>query len=183
MQIISETSDSNLIWQINNDKLYKLKKQVKIYISLIYDLFYHLIILLSKESKIKKETSNKKYYISICTVFKDEAKFFNEWIDFHSMIGVDHFYLYNNFSSDNYIEILKPYIESGIVTLIDWPYEKAQIQAFEDCYNKYKDETYWLTFIDVDEFFCPYYSDNLYEWISKYEKYPSTDFAHRRRDR
>lgn len=173
--MINETNNKNIICTIADIRIKtNLKSKIKLFISYILDVIYKLILHLSNErNKISKHKKKKKYYISICTVFKDEAKFLKEWIDFHQMLGVDHFYLYNNFSSDNYIEILSTYISNGLVTLIDWPYEKAQIQAFEDCYNKYKDETYWLTFIDVDEFFCPYYSDSLKEWISKFEKYPS----------
>lgn len=173
--MINETINKNIICAITDKRIKTiLKSKIKLFISFALDIIYNIILHLSNERKnLSQDKKKKKYYISICTVFKDEAKFLKEWIDFHQMLGVDHFYLYNNFSSDNYLEILSTYINNGIVTLIDWPYEKAQIQAFEDCYNKCKNETYWLTFIDVDEFFCPFYSDNLKEWISKFEKYPS----------
>ena len=173
--MINETINNNIISITSGSGLkYYIKRYIKIIITNILDLLYKIVIYFSKEKKIiNQDIQKKKFYISICTVFKDEAVFLKEWIDYHLMQGVDHFYLYNNFSSDNYLEILFPYINNNIVTLLDWPYEKAQIAAFEDCYRKYKDETFWLTFIDVDEFFCPYYSETFKEWISKYEKYPS----------
>lgn len=115
----------------------------------------------------------KKYYFSICAIFKDEAVFFKEWIEYHKLIGVDHIYLYNNFSEDNYMTILQPYISQGYVTLTDWPYMYSQIQAYEDCYHKYKNETFWLAFIDIDEFICPKYEYNIKDWIRQYEGYPA----------
>ena len=63
----------------------------------------------------------KKFFLSICTVFKDEAPYLKEWIEYHKLLGVEHFRLYNNDSIDNYQEVLRPYIEKGEVTLIDWP--------------------------------------------------------------
>ena len=55
---------------------------------------------------LRKPKYNKKYRISICGIFKNEAPFLKEWIEFHEMIGIEHFYLYNNNSDDNFEEIL-----------------------------------------------------------------------------
>ena len=106
------------------------------------------------------------YEVSICSIFKDEAPFIKEWIEFHKIQGVEHFYLYNNFSSDNFEEVLKPYIASNEVTLIDWPYSygyreidrwhEIQFNAYMDCINRYGEDTLWLAVLDLDEFlFCP----------------------------
>lgn len=106
------------------------------------------------------------YDVSICAIFQDEAPYFKEWIEFHKLQGVRHFYLYNNNSQDNYQEILEPYIASGEVTLIQWPYTykygdhahwiRIQCSAYMDCIRTYQDDTVWLAAIDVDEFlFCP----------------------------
>ena len=95
-----------------------------------------------------------------------------EWIEFHEMIGVEHFYLYNNNSEDNFKDVLKPYIDRELVTLIDWPYDQAQIMAYKHFYDAYRNETQWVTFLDIDEFFCPRYKKNLYEWVRSKDKYP-----------
>lgn len=115
---------------------------------------------------------SKRYKISICGIFKNEAPFLKEWIEFHEMIGIEHFYLYNNNSDDNYLEILQPYIDRELVTLIDWPYEQAQIKAYHNFYEIYRHETQWVSFLDIDEFFCPRYKTNLYEWLRTMDKYP-----------
>lgn len=120
----------------------------------------------------KRPKYNKKYDISICAIFKNEAPFMREWIEFHNMIGVDHFYLYNNFSDDNYAEVLKPYIESGLVTFIDFPVEQGQVKAYTHFYDTYRKETQWVSFLDLDEYFCPRSCYSLREWIKDYEKYP-----------
>ena len=64
---------------------------------------------------------------------------------------MQHFYMYNNFSDDNYMEVLEPYIQEGIVDLIDWPVKQGQISAYKDCYDKHRKDAKWIGFIDIDE--------------------------------
>lgn len=100
----------------------------------------------------KQEISQKRYSVCICGIFKNEEPYLKEWLEHHLKIGVEHFYLYNNNSSDNCLEVLKPYIEKGFVTLTDWPKNQAQLEAYEDCIEKYSRDTNWIGFIDIDEF-------------------------------
>ena len=120
----------------------------------------------------KKPKYNKKYRISICGIFKNEARFLKEWIEYHLMIGVDHFYMYNNNSEDNYLEVLQPYINKGYVTLVQWTKDHAQMEAYQHFYANYAKETQWLSFLDIDEFIIPRYATNINDWIKEYEKYP-----------
>lgn len=137
----------------------------------ILSTFHYFILILGKK---RKRINNPKYIFSICSIFKDEELALKEWIEYHLIIGVEHFYLYNNNSTDNYSSILTPYIEKGIVTLTDWPFTKEQqMPAYNDCFQKFKDDTQWLAFIDLDEFICPFYETDIKQWISKYKKYPS----------
>lgn len=89
------------------------------------------------------------------------------------MLGVDHFYLYNNNSTDDYLEVLSPFIESGIVTLKDWEMEHGQMAAYRDFYENRKGETNWVIFLDMDEFICPVEAADIREWLHGYRKYPS----------
>ncbi len=134
---------------------------------LLRNYIYMVIIAL-----MNRRCKTKKYYVSICGIFKNEAKYLREWIEFHRIVGVEHFYLYNNFSSDNYMEILQPYIDSKVVTLIDWPHQKGQALAYNHCLQNFKDQTSWLGFIDLDEFVVPNKYDNVSEWLKKHEKQP-----------
>ena len=89
------------------------------------------------------------------------------------IIGIEHFYLYNNFSSDNYLEVLEPYIQAGEVTLTDWPVPQGQMSAYQDCFNRFRDETNWLAFIDIDEFIIPNKTDTIGEFLKPFEKRPA----------
>ena len=61
------------------------------------------------------------YDLAVTAIFKNEGRYLKEWLDYHLFAGVEHFYLYNNDSSDNYAEVLAPYIEKNLVTLTDVP--------------------------------------------------------------
>ena len=138
-----------------------------------YIILGRLIILnMLMRPFLSRPDYSKKYKISICGIFKNEAPFLKEWIEFHEMIGVEHFYLYNNNSDDNYQTVLIPYIDRGLVTLINWPYNHAQMKAYQHFYETYKNETQWVSFLDIDEFFCPKEDVTLTEWLMKHDKYP-----------
>lgn len=90
--------------------------------------------------------------LAICAIFREEAPFLEEWISFHLGVGATHFYLYNNFSTDDFREVLAPWIERGIVTLTDWPRQVGQLSAYRHCLARARRECRWLAFIDIDEF-------------------------------
>ncbi len=119
-----------------------------------------------------------KFALAICSVFQNEAFFLKQWIEFHKLMGADHFYLYNNSSSDHYLEILQPYIEQGLVDLIEWPVEThnqkeyltlLQLPAYNHALNIVKHTAQWAAFIDLDEFLCPMRHDSIIELLDDYQ--------------
>jgi hypothetical protein len=134
-----------------------------------------------KENNINKknimDSSNYKYTASICCIYKNETLHIAEWIEYHLLIGFEHFYLYNNRSNDNlpvkYKDgresdktfreaLIEHYINAGIVThheydinLADENFALMQIvpsHPFNQCAGSYKHESKWIAFIDMDEF-------------------------------
>lgn len=115
--------------------------------------------------------------LSIAMIFQNEASYLKEWIEFHKLVGVEHFYLYNNLSQDNYREILQPYIDSGEVDLIEWLYpsnnmpdwESLQIKAYNNALERSRSKTKWLAIIDADEFIVPIQSKDLKVFLAQFE--------------
>lgn len=97
----------------------------------------------------------KKYNLTVCAIFRDEAPYLEEWIVFHQKQGVQHFFLINDKSSDGFAKVLQPFIEKGTVTLtnsLKWD----QIFEYNRALKKYGKMTKWMAFIDIDEFlFAP----------------------------
>lgn len=123
---------------------------------------------------LPSDSKNKVRYLSICTNFKDEVKYLKEWLDYHIEIGVDHFYLYDNNSEDNYAEVLKPYYDEGYITLKKVKSNPAKPKVYEDFLNNHKFETYWVAFVDCDEFITfKHENTNAYKFFKNYEDYPA----------
>lgn len=114
-----------------------------------------------------------RYELTACTMFCNEAPFLEEWISMHRAVGIEHFYLYNNNSTDNFREVLKPWIRRGLVTLFEWPGVGGQVAAFNDCVRRFRMQTRWIAFLDVDEFlFSPEVRD-LRTILPRYEGFPA----------
>ncbi len=134
----------------------------------------------SELSKVEK-LNDPKYYIALVAIFQNEARFLKEWIEFYRLIGVEHFYLYDHLSSDNYLEVLKPYIETGIVSLehvktkaknlSEW--NKIQTATYSKTVKSVADSVEWLIIVDTDEFLFPVKDSNLKDSLKKYDEYPA----------
>jgi hypothetical protein len=108
----------------------------------------------------RQAAARLEHELGICAIFRDEAPFLDEWISFHVGVGATHFYLYNNFSTDEFKAVLAPWIARGMVTLTDWPVALGQVPAYRHCLARARRECRWLAFIDVDEFlFSPAATD------------------------
>jgi len=113
----------------------------------------------AKPSRRRVARDDFPYELSVAAIFKDEARFLSEWLHFHDGVGVDHFFLYDDDSSDDFLAILGPWISAGKVTLIDGR-GKDQVSAYDDCIRRFADKSRWIAFIDLDEFlFSPKFRD------------------------
>lgn len=123
---------------------------------------------LLSDFSISLNKPDSKDLLSVSTLMKDEDRFITEWIAYYKILGATHFYIYDNRSikRNKIRRILRPFIEEGSVTLIDWdyPYESgAPDNSWRFCQRgqmhhslyKYGDRTEWMLFIDVDEFIFP----------------------------
>lgn len=120
-----------------------------------------------------KNQKKKKYEVSILAIFKNEANYLKEWIEYHRIVGVDHFYLYNNNSEDCYLDVLEPYVKQGIVTLNDWQKNQAQMECYANGIENFRDETEWIAIIDIDEFIVINQNKNIAEFLRNYKNKPA----------
>ncbi len=118
------------------------------------------------------EPKRSKVYFSIAAVYKNEPDL-REWIEYHRIVGVERFYLYDNGSTDNSREMLQPYIDKGIVIYHYVPGECMQMPVYRDAVYRTKGETYWLALIDIDEYLCPVTKNNVADLLKDFENYPA----------
>ncbi len=129
-----------------------------------------------------KLLDNPKYYLALTTIFRDEARFLKEYIEFYKLMGVEHFYLFNHLSKDNYLEVLSPYIAEGVIDLIDllydpkdkeeW-YRKVQNPAYSKISRLVENDVEWLIVVDTDEFLYPVKDYDLPSVLINYDSYAS----------
>lgn len=105
--------------------------------------------MLRNRKTIQKQ---KPYFLSVLAIFKNEAMNIKEWIDHYLWQGVDHFYLINNGSTDEYKNILDQYSN---ITLYNFNEQHRQVQYYNTIYPEIKTTSKWLIVVDLDEFyFC-----------------------------
>lgn len=109
--------------------------------------------------------------VAICCIVKNEAPYIKEWIEFHLLVGASMFFIYDNESTDNLKEILKPYIEDGIVIYAYVKGTAMQFPVYNDCIANYKNCCDWIAFIDADEFLMPVRNDSLSEILDDFKTY------------
>jgi hypothetical protein len=107
---------------------------------------------------------------------------FIEWIEYHLLMGVSHFYINNDCSTDKvFVQALKYYKKLGVLTV---PNERSHRNCSDSKPNESlllqktfhrfaKNSCEWVTMIDMDEFLTllPKKPDSLLEMLS-YSQFP-----------
>lgn len=122
-------------------------------------------------------TCEGSVFLAVVVIIRGEARFLAEWLEFHAMMGVDHFIVYDNGLEDETEQVLAPYVASRQVTRIAWPditglrrrhgdLEQLRLQelAYGNCVRRYRDRMEWLLKFDVDEFVFPV--DRRYDTVA-----------------
>ena len=165
----------------DNRRIFAENNKLKNELSEIINYIWEIERLILKDSRIspldqtsahKTNQSSMTDYLSIACIAKDEGPYIKEWIEYHKLVGVDRFYFYDNESSDNTKEILEPYIKDGTVIYHYVEGYFMQCKCYEDAIFRYKNKTYWLALIDMDEFIVPVDRSNLKDLLVEYESFP-----------
>ncbi|MEI6290552.1 MAG: glycosyltransferase family 92 protein [Chloroflexota bacterium] len=110
-------------------------------------------------------------YLSLCLICKDENDYLPEWLDYHLLLGVDRFYIYDNDSRVPIQETLPEYIARGRVIVNKISGRAMQLAAYDHCLQTYGEQSTWIGFIDTDEFLVPKTCLDLKEFLKEYEPY------------
>lgn len=130
------------------------------------------------------------YNVTIVSMFKNESLILDEWISYYCKQGVDHFYLIDNGSTDNYESVLKPYMDK--ITLIKDPFRiksgtKSKMKSYDSKTNQYvfsestfntqkllankyfletvKNTSIWTMYIDCDEYIYIPKSNTIQDYL------------------
>lgn len=135
---------------------------------------YHVLFvhasMQTTNSTHTKHTKHTPYNLVIVCMFHNEASYLLEWIAHHTLLGVQHFYLYDHSSNDHFVSALKGPITQGLVTLNNasaimentkWLHRYReyktviQLATRVHFHETYRNNCNWVLCIDIDEFiFC-----------------------------
>ncbi|KAK7311021.1 hypothetical protein RJT34_08873 [Clitoria ternatea] len=99
--------------------------------------------------------AQEKHFLCACTMVYNVGKFLQEWVMYHSKVGVDNFVLYDNGSDDDLYDVVEELRGEGYnVTTLFWIWPKTQEAGFSHSvlYSKAKGLCKWVMYVDVDEF-------------------------------
>lgn len=117
----------------------------------------------------ESETHNPyKYELAAVAVSKREDRNLREWVEYHRMIGVQHFYIHDE-GSDNARKALQPYIDQGIVSYFEEKRHPCQWEVYREHMFEKPQQEKWLAIMDIDEFFVPKKHDDLRLWLRDFE--------------
>lgn len=111
-----------------------------------------------------------KYYLALCCIIKDEP-YLEEFIIYHHLIGVEHFYIYDNESNAPISKRLDSFYYRNLCTIIDFPGKSMQMEAYKHCVDKVKNVTKWLAIIDGDEYIFPKIHNTLPDFLRGFDNY------------
>lgn len=111
--------------------------------------------------------------ITFCGYVRNRAKLTVEWIQWHRLLGVKFFHIYDDDSEDGLATVLQPFIEEGVVALHPAPeppyyFRGAPVKgglmaAYSHCADNVPPGEQWVGYVDPDEFTALADDDCLWE--------------------
>ena len=116
----------------------------------------------------KRLPARERFLVTIAAIVKNESAYIAEWIEYHGLIGVEHFYIYDNGSGDDLADVLRPYLLDGRATLLCWPDFPGQMSAYNHAIKIFGRDSRWMALLDVDEFLHVQSDRTLPEALDRY---------------
>jgi hypothetical protein len=111
------------------------------------------------------------HYLSLAAMVRNEAPYLEEWVKWHYYAGVEHFYLYENDSTDPTMAIIARLSHDYPITCVQVSGKAIVKSVYESCVKDHSKDSRWIAFLDADEFIVA--NDNLQRFLKTYEKYPA----------
>lgn len=114
------------------------------------------------------EWPEPKQQYSLFLYTNDDSQRITEWIAYHQLIGINHFYIYAYHEDPTlFYQQLLPYLNasSPCVTYYHYPEPGNAHQAFCHFFRNYAHETKWILWLNIDEFLCFKKVDTIQEFM------------------
>ncbi len=116
--------------------------------------------------------TNTDFSVCAVAIVKGENRFIEEWLAYHALLGVNHFFLYDNDPRLPLRSLLSAH--GSLVTVVDWPGDPTaswpgrnlQIRTYTHALVRQAPSHAWVTFLDPDEFIVLRKHETLPEFLS-----------------
>tara|TARA_R110002060_G_scaffold41587_3_gene53122 strand:- start:1581 stop:2450 length:870 start_codon:yes stop_codon:yes gene_type:complete len=110
-----------------------------------------------------------KQTLAMCIRCRDDLECLKENIEYHTLIGVEHFFIYDHESAIPLKSALADYDNVTVECVSKW---EELIACYNKCWSENKNNFQWIAFIDTDEFIVMKDGNtDLKEFLKPYEKY------------
>lgn len=111
-----------------------------------------------------------KFNNAICCIIKDE-KYLEEFIIYHYLIGVEHFYIYDNESKIPLNKRLNHDFFKKYCTIFETKGNAKQTKVYNECIEFTKNTVNWLIILDGDEFIYLKKHKNINNFLNDYKDF------------
>lgn len=146
---------SSLYWTLRE----KLRNNLTFQKTVLKALYAGQILLESNRGEFVRQVvraakaSPQGKGVALCIRIRDEAPNLREFVEYYLAAGISHLFFYEARSVDNFHAVLDPFVEEGVVTLIEnWPHVPISPAAEQDCVLRCIGRYAWIGCIDADEF-------------------------------
>lgn len=103
---------------------------------------------------------------ALVCIAKNEDNYIGEWIKYHTKLGFDYIYVYQN---DWRYQGNKSQFNN--VHWLEFDGEAKQLESYQNFINHHFNEYDWIAFFDVDEFLCFKNNDNVKTFLTEFDNY------------
>ncbi|CAL9083435.1 unnamed protein product, partial [Musa acuminata var. zebrina] len=127
----------------------------------------------ARPETLRLSSRKNRHTMCVCTMMRNQARFLPEWIIYHSLIGVERWFIYDNDSDDDIEQVIESLgMSNYVVSRHLWPWVKTQEAGFAHCALRARGYCEWVGFIDVDEFLYLPTNFTLHDVLQNYSSMP-----------
>lgn len=111
------------------------------------------------------------YNLVVCAVFKNESHILCEWIQHYIQRWVDHIYLVNDFSTDEYMRVIDQFRDKVTLFHNDIVTQDVgrQCRIYEKYFRPLLNVSSWMAILDLDEFLYSPTDERVTDILAKYD--------------
>lgn len=136
-----------------------------------------------KQPSVGRQETRVEGAETICMVAiaRDECSFLDEWIAYHRVLGIDHFFIYDDDPITSLKQFLEPHGQS--INVIDW-YKRGtrdslidrRCAAYRDALTRVQASFDWVIFSNIDEFLVLPCTESLPQFLKRFDRFSQVSF-------